>query len=497
MPWLKNYHTIHPRSAASATARAFLRVLRTATISAMRYMREWSFTREARRCSKLATLSARLFPPGCLVGPYVLQGLLGRTSWATTYAALTPDNVHVAVKVLDAAIAQPSDVLDEFEAALVSLTALSDRVLVRPIDAGEDDQTGAPFIVTALCRYPSLADLVGVEPLALADVLVVMRRLGRALDEARQAEQAHLALKPTNVFVGPPPEHEVLLTDFGMDVLRRAGARSGEAADTTWLAPEQMGPDTVGSARSDVYVASLLAIFALTGRPLPSARSTASTSPGERLAAHGLPLGPALGPELARGLAEDPLQRFESVTALADALSTCAGGSLASSSPARRAAEHHAKASGRMPRFQLPAEVAAARETEPRPIAKRTTKMGSFRLPDPKPKPSAPEEAASPPARAVTQLMPRFELPALRPPAPPPKTVDKTQRLAPFVGPHRDVSDAGNLTATARRRRLSLGGAQRIMELARSRPMFVLAVAALLALAGILVGVFALLRAAR
>lgn len=468
-----------------------------------------------------ATSTRLILPPGRLVGPYVVQGLLGATPWATTYAAITPPNRHVALKVIDPELADVPDVLDAFEALLLPLTELSDELLLRPLDAGEHDETGAPFVVTDLCRYPSLAELVGVAPLSAAEVTALFAHLGRALDSAAEGGLAHLALKPTNLFVGPPPEHALRVADFGMDILRRADA-TREPSDSTWLAPEQLlALAPVDGARADVYTASLLAFFALTGESFQTdAALPTPARPSERSSL----LDAAFDEVLLCGLERDPAHRFASVSLLAEALAKVSAPPRQRAAPPIGSLEHHAKASGRMARFRLPgapeveaapAEPGDALESSlaseppaapapptipaPPPIKvaspARTTRMAPFKLPSPRRVSSAPTKPPPQPVTETLKGIPKFELPAAKE-RDEPRPIDKTQRLAPYEGPSAPATRAGQRSdserATARRHRFSVDRWQQLVELARNRPVVVLGVAAGLAVVALIVVVVAL-----
>ena len=140
--------------------------------------------------------------PGSLLGGYRIQGLLGRTDWASTYAAHAGEN-EVAIKVAASAggedlIAELRAARDEFRSVPGSLAALEEGI-------GSDPER--PFFVTELCSHPSLADLVGVCPMTSDEVVGLAMSLAKALSPLHKAGVAHLALKPTNLFVGPPPLH--------------------------------------------------------------------------------------------------------------------------------------------------------------------------------------------------------------------------------------------------------------------------------------------------
>ena len=310
--------------------------------------------------------------PGREVGGYVIEGLLGQTPWATTYAAVMAPDRYVALKVLEIAEGDP-DILGKLESTLVSLVNVSHPSVLAPIDAGEIDEIGSPFVVTPLAPHPSLAELVSASPLSPDEVRDLLLRLGLALDRAREVGISHLSLKPTNVFVGAPPELAVAVVDFGMHVLRKEE-----------------------TPKDDVHGAALLALFALSGDQ--SAVDAAAANPEDLAKRLGVTMDAKLEDALRNALSTGE-GRFQTVTGLAEAIRE-----PEKKKASDRATARHTKASQLMPRFKVP-----ERTTRPAPPEEplqtktvqmkafatkqwkafdpqnQTKKMEPFRLPPPKP----------------------------------------------------------------------------------------------------------------
>src|SRR5207248_2885282 len=122
-----------------------------------------------------------------------VQGLLGQTAWAATYAA-TGSGRHVAIKVLDPVVARQPGLIDELRRIRESLEDVPEHLIVAADEEGEDDETQAPFLVAPLSADPSLADLVEIFPLSPEETVGMVAGLAEALDAAREAGVAHLAL---------------------------------------------------------------------------------------------------------------------------------------------------------------------------------------------------------------------------------------------------------------------------------------------------------------
>lgn len=322
--------------------------------------------------------------PGREVGGYVVEGLLGQTAWATTYAAVMAPDRYVALKVLEISEDDP-DLLGKLESTLVALVNVSHPSVLAPIDAGEINEIGAPFVVTPLAPHPSLAELVSASPLTPEEVRDLLLRLGMALDRAREAGISHLSLKPTNVFVGPPPELSVAVVDFGMHVLRKEE-----------------------TPKDDVHGAARLALFALSGN---QAAVDAAVADPEDLAKHlGVPLDAKLEDALRNALSESAEGRFQTVTGLAEAIRE-----PEKKQASDRAAARHTKASQLMPRFKMP-----ERTTRPappdEPVQTKTVQMKAF----------ATKQWTAFKPQDRTQKMEPFRLPPPKPPEPPTSSAETT-----------------------------------------------------------------------
>ena len=165
----------------------------------------------------------------------------------------------------------------------------------------------------------------------------MLRQVCGALVEAHAAGLVHRDLKPGNVIVanlGGQGDVAKLL-DFGLvqdlsadaeDRLTRAGTVLGTPA---YMSPEQAAGESAVDSRGDIYSLGAVAFFALAGWPPFQGKSV-----GQVLAAHRSepapplidfrPDAPAdLAAVVARCLAKEPADRFQSATDLDLALGQC------------------------------------------------------------------------------------------------------------------------------------------------------------------------------
>jgi serine/threonine-protein kinase len=231
-----------------------------------------------------------------------------------------------------------------------AVTGLTHVNTVRVYDYGRADD-GSFYYVMEYLDGPTLEELVRqAGPLPPGRAVYLLRQLCGALAEAHAAALVHRDLKPGNVIVATlGGQRDVAkLLDFGLvqdlsadaaDRLTRTGTVLGTPA---YMSPEQAAGEPAVDARGDMYGLGAFAFFALTGRPPFQGKTL-----GQLLAAHRSEAPPALtdlrpdvpadlAAVIARCLAKDPHDRFQSAADLDRALAQCA---CAAEWSAERAAE--------------------------------------------------------------------------------------------------------------------------------------------------------------
>jgi serine/threonine protein kinase len=199
-------------------------------------------------------------------------------------------------------------------------------------------EDGSFYFVMEYLDGPTLEELVRrAGPLAPARVVYLLRQLCGALAEAHAAGLVHRDLKPGNVIVAVlgGQQDVAKLLDFGLvqDLSAQADSRltrTGTVLGTpAYMSPEQAAGESSVDARGDVYGLGAMAFFALTGRAPFQGKSL-----GQLLAAHRSEPPPPLAdfrPDaptdlatvVARCLAKDPGDRFQTVADLDRALAGC------------------------------------------------------------------------------------------------------------------------------------------------------------------------------
>jgi serine/threonine-protein kinase len=246
---------------------------------------------------------------GGRVGPYVITDELGEGGMGVVYRAIhTLLDRPAAIKVLRPELGGHSLALDRFLNEARATTAIRHPGIVEVYDYGHTE-SGCAFIAMELLEGQTLgARLQARGKLALAEALVIARRIAAPLAVAHEAGIVHRDLKPDNVFLIRDPEggalDQIKLLDFGIAKLESSVNRTtiGVVLGTpAYMAPEQCrGIDC--DHRADLYALGCILFELVTGAP-PFGRTGSMT---DVMAAHmhaPIPALPAIDPQIARLIA--------------------------------------------------------------------------------------------------------------------------------------------------------------------------------------------------
>jgi serine/threonine-protein kinase len=244
---------------------------------------------------------------------------------------------EVVVKVLAPELAQEFSV-ERFGREIALAAALQHAHIVPVLSAGVTAE-GLPFYVMPFVEGASLRDRVtGGRGLPVADVLLVLGDVTRALVYAHGRGVVHRDIKPDNVMLSGGA---ALVTDFGiakaMGAARAADARDGlltrmgtSIGSPAYMAPEQGAGDPATDHRADLYALGAMAYELLTGQPpfgdrAPHAQLVAHLSEPPVPVAIRRPDVPAPLAELVmRCLAKDPADRPQHAADLLEPLADAA-----------------------------------------------------------------------------------------------------------------------------------------------------------------------------
>jgi eukaryotic-like serine/threonine-protein kinase len=247
----------------------------------------------------------------------------------------------VAVKVLAGHLSEDERARRRFEREARAAAGLSSHQHVVTIyDVGEHD--GRAFMVMELMRGGTVADRLKVGRVISDDTaLRWLREAASALDAAHDAGVVHRDIKPGNLLLDD--NDRLAIADFGIarlameDQLTATGQVLGTAS---YISPEQAVGEAATPA-SDRYALAVVAYELLTGgKPFQAEHFAAQARahvedepPPATERDSSLPRG--VDPVLERGLAKQPSERWESATAMVEALDQAMGSSRPATEPTR------------------------------------------------------------------------------------------------------------------------------------------------------------------
>jgi len=241
----------------------------------------------------------------------IAHGGMGQVWQATDLAthAELGHSAQVALKILSPELTESASHAKLLVQEATRARRLAHEHIVRVYDWAQDPATSSYFVIMECLEGEDLDALLAREaPLGLERALALLRPVADALDYAWERHRlVHRDIKPANVFV--TARDEVKLLDFGIAARARQGAASPLEAPAIsgtpgYRAPEAATPGLTPARALDVYSVAAM-IYQMVGGALPDG---APVQPAA--------LGEAQWQTLRAGLASDPAERPESVSAL-------------------------------------------------------------------------------------------------------------------------------------------------------------------------------------
>jgi len=204
---------------------------------------------------------------GTFLGPYRIDGLLGRGGMGAVYRAFREDDQYrkqVAIKVIPRVLAGP-DVIARFRSERQILANLEHPNIARLLDGGTAE--GIPYLVMEYVEGVPITQYVQAQILSLSDRLRLMQSVCSAVLYAHHSLVIHRDLKPANILV--TSDGTVKLLDFG--VAKLVDPTAGRSMHTSemlmtpdYASPEQIRAEPVTTA-TDVYSLGVVLYEVLTG----------------------------------------------------------------------------------------------------------------------------------------------------------------------------------------------------------------------------------------
>ena len=185
----------------------------------------------------------------------------------------------VAIKLIEASIAQSEEALARFKREAQAAAELRSAHVVHIMDYGVEN--GTPYIAMELLEGESLADrLSRLGRLPPSDTATILSQVARALTKAHQQSIIHRDLKPDNIFIVHEGDDEVVkVLDFG--IAKKIGLTSSSGGIKThtgamlgtpyYMSPEQAKGRAGVDHRTDIWSFAIIAYECITGaRPFES-----------------------------------------------------------------------------------------------------------------------------------------------------------------------------------------------------------------------------------
>lgn len=361
---------------------------------------------------------------------YRIIRLLGEGGMGSVYLAQHPRLPREdALKLLSGVHASNAEFRGRFEREADVAAGLRHPNIVSVYDRGaEGDQL---WISMQYVDGVDAADLVAAGPKALTPerALVIIGDAAKALDHAHRNGVLHRDVKPANILVTGPVDdsgdESALLTDFGIARAIQSAAEGltmpGYMVGTTaYAAPEMLRGGQVDH-RIDVYALACTLYEMLTGRQPFQRDSVAALMTAHLTAPAPVPsqvrmgLPPAIDRVIARGLAKDPNQRYNTCRELARDAAAAFGQSSGRTTPSHLGAGPVRMPGppvvGSSPVVGLPPVVGAPRVVGAPPVVGASLPMGASRVAGPH-QPGGPRNPGPPPIVSSHQPVPQPRRPA-------------------------------------------------------------------------------------
>lgn len=269
--------------------------------------------------------------PGTIVGGYRIERVLGSGGMGTVYLAKHPSLPRMdALKVLSAELCRDREFRARFEREANVVAGLDHPNIVSVHNRGEEDEQ--LWIAMQYVEGIDASDELKRDPRSMSPqrALGIITQIGRGLDHAHRKGLLHRDIKPANFLLSSTEgeEERALLADFGVakstEDTTELTQTGSFVATIAYASPEQLAGLTLDH-RSDIYSLACSFFKLITGQnPYPATQPALVMmghlhEPPPRVTAMLPQLPAAIDQVLARAMAKNPAERYNSCREFTDA----------------------------------------------------------------------------------------------------------------------------------------------------------------------------------
>ncbi len=264
------------------------------------------------------------------LGHYEIESELGRGGMGVVYKAFEPAlNRNVAIKELSPSLAHDPQLVERFLREARSMAALSDPHIIQIFYIGTDEATSQPFFAMEFVDGESLSSVLKRDgKIDTATALKILHQTAQGLATAHDRGVIHRDIKPGNLML--TTRGQVKIADFGIalattDISKKLTSTGEFVGTPGYLSPEVCLGKPIDQ-RSDIFSLGIVLFEMLSGR-IPFSDESPLGLMLEVVKAD-IPdiqqlndqVDSATAAILARMVAKDPAERFQSCHDLVAAL---------------------------------------------------------------------------------------------------------------------------------------------------------------------------------